>query len=204
MGDSPYLNLEVDQWEQRTKALLAKHPLKAAEIVEIVLLSWGEIFKSRIGSKGFRIGEDIYPQPQIMAFLLHELVALELAARYPKVWRRDASGADKDLVYVPDETFSIEIKTSSSAHGVFGNRSYAQPTQSDKKSKSGYYLAVNFAAFLEDSKEQPEINRIRFGWLDHSDWRGQVAASGQAATPTGEAKKHKLITLYCRTKKGDL
>jgi hypothetical protein len=196
MADSPYLGKSFEQWEKVTAELLKKHPLNHEEIVDVVLQSWRDIFNSKLGPKEFQIGRDIYPQPQIMAFLLHELIPLELASRHAKEWRRDQFGTDKDLVYVADEQFSIEIKTSSSANGVFGNRSYAQPTQGDKKSKSGYYLAVNFDGFSEGATTAPRIRKIRFGWLDHSDWKGQAAQSGQAATPSKEAKKHKLVTLY--------
>jgi hypothetical protein len=196
MADSPYFGRGVDEWGQVTQDLLKKHPLDLPEIVDVVLQSWNDIFNSKLGPKEFQIGRDIYPQPQIMAFLLHELIPLELASRHSKEWRRDQFGTDKDLVYVADEQFSIEIKTSSSANGIFGNRSYAQPTQGDKKSKSGYYLAVNFDGFNEGVTANPRIRKIRFGWLDHSDWKGQAAQSGQAATPSKEAKKHKLVTLY--------
>jgi ScaI restriction endonuclease len=106
------------------------------------------------------------------------------------------SGADKDVVYIPDDRFSLEIKTSSSPNGIFGNRSYAQPTQADKKSKSGYYLAVNFAGFDEHDTALPSIRLIRLGWLDHSDWVGQKAESGQQSHPNPAAKKHKLLRLY--------
>lgn len=196
MAESPYQGKDFEQWNEVTAELLKKHPLDQEEIVDVVLQSWSDIFNSKLGPKEFQIGRDIYPQPQIMAFLLHELIPLELATRHPHEWRRDQFGTDKDLVYVANEQFSIEIKTSSSANGVFGNRSYAQPTQGDKKSKSGYYLAVNFDGFSEGATTAPRIRKIRFGWLDHNDWRGQTAQSGQAATPSKEAKKHKLVTLY--------
>jgi hypothetical protein len=196
MADSPYAGLSVDKWLEKTKELVQQHPLKKEEIVEVVLQAWKDIFDSRLGPKGFQIGKDIFPQPQVMAFLLHELIPLELATRYPKAWRRDLSGADKDLVHVPDDRFSFEIKTSSNPTGIFGNRSYAQPTQGDKKSKSGYYLAVNFGGFYESNTELPGIKLIRFGWFDHSDWVAQKAPSGQQSHPTPAARKYKLLTLY--------
>lgn len=200
MPGSPYEGLTVEEWAATTERIIDEHPLKRSEIVEIVLSSWEDIFESQIGSKGFKIGGDIFPQPQIMAFLLHELIPLEVTARHPGAWRRDQSGFDKDLVCLADETFSTEIKTSSSATGIFGNRSYAQVTAGNKKSKSGYYLAVNFAAFEQESKDRPGVRLIRFGWLDHSDWKGQAAESGQAAYPSIEARKRKLITLFSRSK----
>lgn len=204
MVESPYDGLSIDQWQAKTEELIAKHPLDSSDIVGSVLQSWSDIFDSKLGSKGFQIGRDIYPAPQIMAFLLHELVPLEIGSRYPKAWRRDQFGTEKDLVYIEDERFSIEIKTSSSAAGIFGNRSYTQPTQGHKKSKSGYYIAVNFGGFTEGSTDRPAITKVRFGWLDHSDWRGQKAASGQAATPSVDAKKYKLMTLHHAPKKKGL
>jgi len=196
MDTSPYSGLVTEKWLDKTKELVLQYPLHTQEMVEVVLQSWKDIFDSRLGPKGFQIGKDIFPQPQIMAFLLHELIPLEFATRYPGQWRRDLSGADKDLVYIPNEHFSLEIKTSSSANGIFGNRSYAQPTEGNNKSKSGYYLAVNFGGFDEKNTELPSIRLVRFGWFDHSDWIGQKAASGQQSHPTPDAKKHKLLILY--------
>jgi hypothetical protein len=196
MADSPYVGLPPEQWMEKTRELARECPLRAEEMMEVVLQAWKDIFDSRLGPKAFKIGKDIFPQPQIMAFLLHELIPLELATRYPQQWRRDLSGADKDIVYIPDERFSLEIKTSSSASGIFGNRSYAQPTLGNKKSKSGYYLAVNFDGFDEKGTELPTVHLIRFGWFDHTDWIGQKAASGQQSHPTPLAKAYKLLTLY--------
>jgi hypothetical protein len=88
---------------------------------------------------------DLFPRPQIMAYFLHELIPLEFSDRYPGIWRREETSDEKDLVYIPDQWFSVEIKTSSSNGRIFGNRSYTQETQTIKKSKSGYYLAVNFS-----------------------------------------------------------
>lgn len=66
------------------------------------------------------------------------------------------------MVYVPDDTYSIEIKTSSQSK-IYGNRSYGQPeTNSDTgKKKYGYYIAINFQKI---SKENPNasIKSIKF------------------------------------------
>ena len=83
----------------------------------------------------------------------------------------------------------MEIKTSSSRRGIFGNRSYTQPART-KKEKSGYYLAVNF-----DKAAPPSVRSVRFGWLDHADWLGQAAASGQQARLRADALRHKLLSL---------
>ena len=192
---SPYHSVAKKNWGRKTKALIAAHPLEEKEIVEVVLGCWDSIFKSRLGDKGFKIGKHIFPKPQIMGFLLHELIPLEFAARYPTVWRAESTSGDKDLVYIPDPKLSVEIKTSSDKAHIYGNRSYAQKSGATKKSKSGYYIAVNFEKFTKKRKN-PKVVLVRFGWLDHSDWMGQVAASGQQARLDPNTEKAKLQTLY--------
>ena len=123
---SPYKGVEVSKWQEITRRLVDDHPLKKSEIIDVVLGTWDAIFASSLGASGFHIGRDIFPKPQIMGFLLHELIPLELAARYPGVWPGDKGGSDKDIVYVPDDQFSVEVKTSSHSRQIFGNRSYAQ------------------------------------------------------------------------------
>jgi hypothetical protein len=191
---SPYHGLPVTEWKKRTLELILAHPLDTNEIYDVVLSVWDNIFMSSIGKKPFRIGHDLFPRPQIMAFFLHELIPLEFADRYPKVWRREETPDEKDLVYIPDQSFSIEIKTSSSGGRIFGNRSYAQETTKGKKSKSGYYLAINFEKFPTKGR-LPSVNLVRFGWLDHSDWIGQGAATGQQARLDPNVEQYKLLRL---------
>ena len=131
---SPYSGLESTHWLKTTKRLVKKHPLQPDEIVEVVLSTWKSIFESKMGTKGFHIGQEIFPKPQIMGFLLHELIPLELSSRYPKEWRGEKDSSDKDIVYIPDNYYSIEVKTSSNPNHIYGNRSYAQATSSAKKS----------------------------------------------------------------------
>jgi hypothetical protein len=193
---SPYHRVAETQWPQKTKKLVEAHPLKAAELVEVVLQSWNGIFESKLGPKGFQIGIHIIPKPQIMGFLLHELISLEFATRYPKFWRGEQSSSDKDLVYIPDEQFSVEIKTSSDKKNIYGNRSFAQKSEiAGKKSKSGYYLQVNFDKFSK-TVLKPEILLIKFGWLDHTDWIGQTASTGQQARLSPATANNKLLTIY--------
>jgi ScaI restriction endonuclease len=166
-----------------------------AELVDVVHTSWRSVFDSKVGTKQFRIGEHLFPKPQIVAFFLHELIPLELAARYPGVWRGEAGAGDKDIEYIPDRSLSIEIKTSSHASQIFGNRSYAQAGNKAKKSKSGYYLAINFDKVLKGGPPA-QLRRIRFGWLDHEDWQGQAAATGQQARLSPEVERGKLRLLF--------
>jgi len=193
MTQSPYEGLLANEWYNRTLSLIQAHPLDTFEIYEVVHKVWVDIFLSGIGSKPFKIGVDIFPRPQVMAFFLHELIPLEFAHRYPTNWRREQTVDEKDLVFIPDQKYSIEIKTSSSVKNIYGNRSYAQESVTNKKLKSGYYLAVNFEKF--NSGKIPQITSVRFGWLDHTDWIGQVAETGQQARLKPDSDRYKLIKL---------
>jgi hypothetical protein len=192
---SPYKDLPPEKWFNVTRRLVKEHPLKDSEIVEVVLAAWDSIFASRIGKRAFHIGQDIFPKPQSMGFFLHELIPLELAVRHPKSWRGERSSSEKDIVYIPDDKYSIEVKTSSNPSHIFGNRSYAQKATTDKKAKSGYYLAVNFEKFLGISK-RPSILLVRFGWLDSTDWIGQKAATGQQSRLSSQVETYKLLELF--------
>lgn len=192
---SPYIGIHSDQWARKTDEIIAMYPLAMEELVDVVRVSWSGVFASSIGTKGFRIGEHIFPKPQIVAFFLHELIPLELQTRFPGVWRGEEAAADKDVVYVPDSAYSMEIKTSSHPTQIFGNRSYAQQGAPGKKSKSGYYLAVNFEKLSKDVNA-PKLRRVRFGWIDHGDWQGQVSATGQQARLSPEVERGKLRLLF--------
>ena len=192
---SPYAKVAVANWPKTTRKLIKAYPLPMSELVEVVRESWSAIFQSKIGPKEFRVGQHIFPKPQIIAFFLHELIPLELQFRHPGVWRGEESAGDKDIVYVPDNSYSMEIKTSSHASQIFGNRSYAQEANSTKKSKSGYYLAINFEKLTKNHPE-PALRRIRFGWLDHTDWQGQAAATGQQARLSPNVERGKLQLLF--------
>jgi hypothetical protein len=195
---SPYAGLPPQEWLEVTRQLVNEHPLKTGEIVDVVSTAWNSIFASRMGKRAFHIGKEIFPKPQIMGFFLHELIPLELEARFPKKWRGERSAGDKDIVYIPNNRFSIEVKTSSNPNHIFGNRSYAQQTTKNKKAKSGYYLAVNFQKFSASLK-RPNLLLVRFGWLDSTDWIGQKAATGQQSRLPLEVESFKLLEIYKHT-----
>lgn len=197
---SPYTGLPVEDWEEKTRELIERHPLDPQEIYDVVIQVWSEIFQSSITSRGYRIGINLFPTPQIMGFFLHELIPLELASKYPGIWRRDNSTLEKDIVYIPNNNFSIEIKTSSSSRNTYGNRSYAQQSAlgaKPKKDKSGYYLVVNFQKFNSQmaSVQTLNIKLVRFGWIDREDWQGQTAATGQQAKLSPDVERYKLLQL---------
>lgn len=194
---SPYARLQQGKWLDKTEELLRAYPASREDIVSHVLTAWDGIFATQIGGR-LVIGRDIFPSPQIMASYLHELIPFEFAELQPCKWRKDRSVDEKDLVFIPNQKFSAEVKCSSSKTGIFGNRSYAQKPSSSKKSKSGYLIAVNFEKFASRERycPRPRIVLVRFGWLDHTDWRPQRAQTGQQASLKPESRNRKLLTLY--------
>lgn len=203
---SPYLGLAATQWKTKTEELVSIHPLDMGEIIDVVFEAWDGIMRTKIAGE-LQIGVDIFPQPQIIGNYLHELIPVFLEMRHPGEWSRDVEKNDKDLVYLPNRKFSVEIKTSSNANNIFGNASYGQEDSStnSSKSKDGYYLAVNFEKFqLGNPNFKPGIQKIRFGWLDHSDWHSQGASSGQQSRITPEVRDSKLLLIYDKRKGGRL
>lgn len=194
---SPYAGKPPSEWPKITNRLIAKHPLATLELIDAVLEAWRLIFAESTIGGSLRIGTDLFPQPQVIGEFLHELVPLVIEKKRPGEWRRDHVASEKDLVCQANPQLSIEIKTSSSSKRIFGNRSFSQSSQSRpaKKEKSGYYLAINFPP-IHKLKKVEGIRRIRFGWLDHEDWFGQAAASGQQASLRPEVLLGKLRTIF--------
>ena len=198
MSSSPYAGKDKSEWKSITEQIVQEHPLSEASIVDMVFSAWGNIFETSIGRHKLKIGEHIFPKPQVIGALLHELIPAELAAAYPDEWRAESDASDKDIVYIQNDSYSVELKTSSNPSKIFGNRSYAQKPSQGKKGKDGFYLAVNFEKF-SNSSANPEILAIRFGWLDHTDWRGQKAESGQQSSLSPETYSLKFKTLYSKS-----
>lgn len=187
---SPYQNNDKTLWPQITAALVNIHPL-ASEIKDVVLEAWDDIFSSTLG--GYRIGRDIFPDPQIIGFFLHELIALKLEAKGNGQYRKGRQSNEKDVECDNNPDFSLEIKTSSNPSKIFANRSYAQPSVNGRKNKDGYYLAVNFDKI--EPGTVPTVRMIRFGYLEHSDWIAQASATGQQAHLASETYNLKFVTL---------
>ena len=184
---SPYDNIDVQKWRKITEKLVKKHPLSPV-IVDLYLKSWQSILNGKINTYlNMKISE-MCISPQATGVLLHDVVPAYIAKNVPGF--RKGKGNEKDIVCERDDYFSLELKTSSQK-SIFGNRSYTKSESG--KSKAGYYLAINFEKI---ASENPRILRIQFGWLDHSDWVGQRAETGQQASLTKEAKENKLLTLY--------
>lgn len=197
MNTSPYAGIDKSQWKDVTENLILNHPLDEQVLVSTILAAWNNIFETSMGSNNLKIGVHIFPKPQVIGALMHELIPAEMEASYPNIWRGEKTSSDKDIVYIPNDDYSIELKTSSSPNRIFGNRSYAQEPTQGKKGKDGFYIAVNFEKF-SDTNPRPKILMIRFGWLDHTDWRGQKSESGQQASLSPETYDLKFKTLYSK------
>lgn len=205
---SPYQNKKADEWLKITQELIDKHPLTKEDIVNAVITSWKQIFESKIGP--LSIGVDIFPTPQIMSNIIHELIPYNLSQALGSNYKVGTAKTEKDIVYVCNNQYSIEVKASSSKDDIYANRSYAQPALClDVKDKNGYYISVNFEKFEIINEEYrkveldnqgnilyPKITQIKFGYLEHTDWKPQKSAKGQQASLTKEAKKYKLVRLY--------
>nr|WGD75919.1 ScaI family restriction endonuclease [Bacillus subtilis] len=182
--NSPYENQPMEKWINITEEIVGEHPLDFDVIVNVVLEAWERILGTKIGGE-LQIGKDVFPSPQIMGNYIHELIPALLSRKYPEKWRKEIIKEDKDVVYIPNSDYSVEIKTSSNANNVFGNRSYGQENSEHNsgKSKSGYYITVNFEKFdTKNPDYKPKIKKIRFGWIDHEDWKAQKSQTGQAAS----------------------
>lgn len=191
--ESPYKGSKVEDWESITREILKSHPINTDEFVQIVLSSWEKIFNTKIGGE-LQIGVDVFPPPQILGNFLHLLIAATLEKTHPTIWRRELDKNDKDVVCQTSNDYSFEIKTSSQ-NRIFGNRSYGQAENASGKSKSGFYAAILFEK-CTPKHPRPAIKRIKFGWIDHTDWKAQAAATGQNSTLDTNAWNLKLKDLY--------
>jgi hypothetical protein len=186
MSISPYSGKPISKWEDITKKLVQEFPLSLNEILNISLVSWSKIWDTKVGNK-IELKEVDLPAT-VIGYFFQKMFTYELINRYPKEWRGEREKSDKDIVYLPDSKFSVEMKSSGQlSYFVYGNRSYCQKSDTASKAKSGYYITVNFY--------RQTLTLIRLGWIDQDDWNCQDAESGQAATLPHEVYKHKFISI---------
>jgi hypothetical protein len=191
----PYENQNEEKWYEITQKLITDHPFDIEFITRIVLSSWNEIFTIKDDSENFKIGNTVFPRPQMMGFFLETIITQKIHVLYPNEWIPDRTGYAKDLENILNDFYSIEIKTSSSDKHIYGNRSYGKKGEDSKKSKDGYYLAINFEKFTETNLH-PKITMIRFGYLNYSDWKSQKSETGQQASIKPSIEKVKLLPIY--------
>jgi len=181
----PFVEEKKEDWRQIRDDLISEHPLSLEEIKSTVLTSFKKLLDTKIGdpSDNLKIIKDVSISNQVMGAFLETIILNEFK-KLDDSWRQGSS-AEKDMIYEDDEIYSTEIKTSGQCTTeIFGNRSYSHDSTSAKKSKSGYYITINF--------HNANLFLIRFGWIDHRDWSGQDAPTGQAATLSKDIYKYKL------------
>lgn len=189
MAESPYNNKPKTAWLSITKNLLVKYPLSTEEILEISLLAWDKLWTTKVGNT-IELSKVELPAT-VVGYFFQKLFSHELATRYPTKWRGEQNKEDKDIVYIDDERFSTEMKSSGQMkYEIFGNRSYNQESQNSDnrlKDKSSYYITINFSGKI--------LTLIRLGWIDQDDWTPQLSQNGQAATLSQDAYDYKLIEI---------
>jgi hypothetical protein len=184
---NPYENATVEQWLDITRELVRSHPL-TPQIANLCLQSWESILNGKINTYLNMHIREMHISPQATGALLHDVIPEYIPKNVAGF--RKGGGNEKDIVCEYNDLLSLEVKTSSQT-SIYGNRSYAKSDSG--KSKSGFYLAINFEKI---AKQNPKILLIRLGWLNHSDWAGQKSETGQRAALAREAKLYKLIELY--------
>jgi len=191
---SPYINRPVTEWASITKRLIDEFPLSSQALVDVVQAAWSDLFTSSIGQAKLVIGTDVYLPAQATGVLLERLIIYHLQRLDPK-WSGGKNKAHKDVVFAEDERFSFEIKTSSSRSGLYGNRSNGHRAEARLKHRTGYYLVVNYKLPTEEDTRK-WLWRIRFGWIDDEDWKGQSQPTGQQASVSRHVASLKLVTLF--------
>ena len=81
-------------------------------------------------------------------------------------------------------------------HWHKSNRISQPQSGSGQKDKNGYYIAINFEKFDDVKPNLPKILLIRFGYLEHTDWIAQTAATGQQARLSADVYNYKLKKIY--------
>jgi len=200
MSNKKKKDIEKNEMEIETEKKISELDLSPELIIECVNKAFKSVTNIKLPGTKVKLN-GVNSNPQLTGSLLHEAIPIFIAEK-TKDWVKGTTKTEKDLVYLKDDSKSLEIKTSSSKNDVYGNRSYGQE-QSNKegtKEKSGYYLTVNFDKSNNET-DKPEINKIKLGYLDHSDWIPQKSAKGQQSRLTKEAKKYKLKEIYSKKKK---
>jgi hypothetical protein len=189
---SPYTGRPESTWLGITKRLIRNHPLKPAELLDAATTAWTTLWQTTVGAGPIAVKlSDLRDPATVVGYFFEILLARELERRAPASWRGNQSKDEKDLVYVPNTDYSVEIKTSGQAGlKVYGNRSYGQKAGNEalvKKEKSGFYITVNF--------HNQALTLIRFGWIDADDWDPQQTATGQMAGLRQAVYDSKLIAI---------
>lgn len=78
------LNYNIKSINPKIMDKIRSHPLDMEDIVKSVLLAWEGLLNSKIGNKPCLIGIDLFPKPQLIGNLLHELIPIEISLLFPE------------------------------------------------------------------------------------------------------------------------
>lgn len=187
MTESPYKDKDKSEWLEITNQLVEEYPLSKEEILDISIICWNKLWTTKVA--GIIDLNDVELPATVVGYFFQKLFAHELQSRFNGEWSGEQEKAHKDLVYISNEKYSTEMKSSGQlGYKVFGNRSYCQKSDIPSKAKAGYYITINFF--------DKTLNLVSIGWIDKEDWKCQKAESGQAATLSKDTYTYKLIPLY--------
>ncbi|ERT09825.1 scaI restriction endonuclease family protein [Lyngbya aestuarii BL J] len=193
MLTSPYTGYPEREWSAITTQLIDEFPLSSEVIISTVEEAWKDLYSSSFGDFRLQIGRDIFLPAQAIGVILERLIAVRLAHQNSG-WRGGQTKSEKDIVCTFNDRYSFEIKTSSSKNSFYGNRSTGYRSDNRLKSRTGYYLIINYKLPKEDNLER-KIWKIRFGWIDDQDWVGQNKPTGQQASIASKIAGLKLVTI---------
>lgn len=192
----PYADLPVEKHPEQTEKLAAnffsESGLKKEALIELVLKQFDDIMNMQVGARKACV--DFFPTGQTISNLMDDTMKLEISKF--KGWRGGIAREEKDLIH-EDSYFSTEVKVSSHAHEIPGNKKREQKTK--VKFQSGFYVIVNYK---RPTKNEPDgyVRTIRFGWLNDADWRATANSGNKASVPPAVAR-NKLVTLYSKDAK---
>ena len=128
---SPYEGLAEKDWRAKTNELINRHPLDIETIKQVALRSWQILWSTTIGENELSIKLFELDVPaSVVGYFFEKLFAKQLETQQPLCWRGGKNKNDKDVVYISDDSYSIEIKSSGQiGTKVFANRSYAQQVE---------------------------------------------------------------------------
>ena len=183
-----------------TKELNSKHPIfsKTEYLLDTIYKAWGSTWKTMTpielpnGEIRYLLYKDTNPTAQDVGNVFERVLAEYLSMDDESI--RQGSSKEKDILFTEDDKFSFEIKISGQSGGkIFGNASFnaknanGEVETEGRKSKSGYYLCINFF--------EQNIYKIRIGWIDYDDWEAQKSSTGQAATLKDYVYTDKLVEI---------
>lgn len=131
---------------------------------DAVLSTWNDIEQASIA--GVRLLD--VADSGVVSNLFHSLLPIKLS---PLGYRKDQDKNEKDLHYIADPKYSLEIKTSTS-NRISGSVSYIASNKGTKE-RSSLYLCIFW------SKEG--ISSVKFGVINFEDWNLPKAGSSSAA-----------------------